>query len=325
MPKSPRLGVVTLLLCLAAPAAADEPRPGSVLVFPAHHTDATRITCIAVTNTSPSQSVNALFRYVTSGEDLFTSNASRDCKELYRAELLTPSDTVAVTTNCHAAGGGDAHGYLIVSAKSTLTGQSADLDYLVGHALIFDSAPGFGGVITYLPASYAGLSGDGQPTDADFDGRLDFDGIEYEQLPDDLYIDSFLGLGGSRLSLINLTGDNDATVSVQFYIFNDNERAFSATFSFQCWFEQPLTSISAAFSEGFLLANLPNDPGEIDIDCDGIQDVESGWAQVSGLSAFGNFSSVSNPPLLGSLTGVATSLEGGRLLWGSNARSSGQF
>lgn len=314
----------TVLSLLAGAARADEPRPASVLVFPARHAEAARFTLVSVTNTSPSKSVTALYRWVSSDEAFISGNPARDCAELYRAESLTPNDTVTVLAACHTGSLAE-HGYLVVAAKSAQTGQSVGHDFLIGSELVIDMNLGFGGFCSMLPAPFQAVPADGQPTDLDFDGQLDFDGIEYEQLPDDLYIDAFLGNGGSRLSLLNMSGERNAVVSVQLFVWNDAEKATSAQFTFQCWFERALTDISLVFSEGFLLSNTPNAPSEVDVDCDGVHDVESGWARISGISASGSFSATSNPPLLGGLAGGRNTLESGRLLWGSNARSSGSF
>ena len=312
---------LALLVLAASPALAEEPTPGSVLVFPARHGDAPRITLISVTNTSLSKSVRALYRYMESGPELKSTDYGQDCNSLYRSEMLTPADTVTVSSLCHA---GANQGYLVVSAQDAFLGPAVAHDYLVGSALVVEFGGGFGGIYAYQPAAYDAIGAEGTPTDVDFDGRLDFDGIEYEQLPDTLAIDGFLGLGGSRLSLVNMTEDRSAVVNVQLYIWNDNEKPLSAQFSFRCWFEQRLDVISAAFSEAFLAANF-NDGDEVDLDCDGFDDIESGWATVSGLTANGNFQTTANPPLLGALTGAKSSLEGGRLLWGSKARSDGSF
>lgn len=320
----PLLSALFASLALVSVAHATEPRPGSVLVFPAVHTDSLRLTCIAVTNTSTTTPVTAMFRYRSSAEAPVSALGPRDCSEVWRAEQLTPADTVSVVTTCHSGGLSDDHGYLVVTAQSPFGGAVAH-DALVGHAIFMDMNVGFGGVYSYLPASYQAIPADGQLTDADFDGRIDFDGVEYEQLPDELYLDAFLGVAGSRLALFDLSGEKNATVGVQFYVWNDNERATSTSFSFRCWFEQDLTAISAIFSEAFLAANHPNDPSEVDTDCDGVQDLESGWARIGGTSASTGFSTVPNPPLVGAVLGGVNRFEGGRLLWGSNARSSGQL
>jgi hypothetical protein len=314
-----------LSLVLAAPATASEPRPASVLVYPAVHSDAFRLTCISVTNTSPTKSVNAIFRYVSSDEARFDPDASRDCRELWRLEQMTPLDTVTVLTACHAAGFVEDHGYLVVYAGSPFAGGAMAHDALVGQAIFIDFNIGFGGVWSYLPAPLQAVPPDGSLTDQDFDGRLDFDGIEYEQLPDELYIDSFLGQGFSKLALLDLSGIKNARIDVQLFIWNDNEKATSATLSFRCWFEEQLTDLSPAFSETFLALNQPNDPGEVDLDCDGLADMEAGWARVSGSAASNGFSTVPNPALLGALMGGMNRFEGGRLLWGSNARSNGEL
>ena len=77
---------------LALPASADEPRPGSVLVFPSHVSSPSRMTCIAVTNTHPTKSVNAVYRYVTSTLETTAPSQSQDCSEIWRGELLTPDE-----------------------------------------------------------------------------------------------------------------------------------------------------------------------------------------------------------------------------------------
>ena len=79
------------------------------------------------------------------------------------------------------------------------------------------------------------------------------------QVPERLYIDSYVALAGSQLALLNLTGDETACNELYFSVWNDNERALSATLRFQCWFDQPLSVVSPLFRDSFL-ASLPNDP-----------------------------------------------------------------
>ena len=88
--------------------------------------------------------------------------------------------------------------------------------------------------------------------------------------------------------------------------------------------DQPLTTVSPLFAQSFL-ASLPNDPAELDINCDGIGDLETGWATIQSRGVFtpggirvpadqgGN-----DGAMLGSITaGPLTNVNGGRLLWES--------
>ena len=66
----------------------------------------------------------------------------------------------------------------------------------------------------------------------------------------------------------------------------DMEVPLSATLVFNCWFDQPLTAVSPAFEESFLQL-LPNDPRELDIDCDNVGDIDPGWSIGAAWSTFG--------------------------------------
>ena len=155
----------------------------------------------------------------------------------------------------------------------------------------------------------------GAPTDFNNNGRLDFDGIEYEQLPDRLYIDSFIAVVGSGLALINLTGTDQDINTVLFSVWNDFEVPLSATLQFNCWFDQPLANISTLFTQGFL-AGTPNDPDELDINCDGVDDFETGWASIQSLGVRNPGGLLISPDgaLLGALTTGIGGINGGRLL-----------
>ena len=99
----------------------------------------------------------------------------------------------------------------------------------------------------------------GEPTDLNFNQRCDLDDVEYEAVPDVLYIPSYVALVESQLCLVNLTGDARDLNTVYLSIWNDMEIPLSATLVFNCWFDQPLTAVSPAFDESFL-SLLPNDP-----------------------------------------------------------------
>jgi hypothetical protein len=144
--------------------------------------------------------------------------------------------------------------------------------------------------------------------------------VEYEGVPDELFIDAFVAIGGSSLALINLTGGTAHTASIAFDVWNDNEFALSATLSFRCWFEERLTAISLVFDESFLRDNTPDDPQELDLFCEGIGHAEVGWARIRGLVASSSAESIPNPALLGALTAGHDpffKVDTGHLLWES--------
>jgi hypothetical protein len=310
------------LALVPAPALADAPRPASVLVIPAHHSGPSAFTLVSVTNTnSTGISTRALFRYVNVVPNPQSALLPLECKTVYRTEHLTPADTITVLTQCHNAGP-SANGYLVISAQSPTSGVAWSHNDLVGSATVIT---GGGGLYTVAAIPFEAVAAPGAPTDVDMDGKLDFDGIEYEKLPDDLHLDSFLGLAGSHLALANFAGDPEAVVSVLILVWNDNEHALSAQLTFRCWFDVPLPSLSNVFTESFLAQNTPNDPNEVDVDCNGLDDLESGWARIRGLSASTGLGTIVNPPLLGAVTGGDGAFECGRPLWGSRLLSAGEF
>jgi hypothetical protein len=318
------LTVSMALAALAPTALADAPTPGSVLVFPINRNDPLHMTLISVTNTDSSTSgaTNASFRYVSTNPNPANPLKPFSCNVTFRAELLTKADTVTVLTKCHV-GNAAKDGYVVVNATNPQGGGPWSHNFLIGSELIIDF--GSGAVCSIDAYSFRAMAADGASTEADFDGRLDFNGIEYEATPDDVYLDSFVASANPKLALINMSGDRDALVTTDFYIWNDNEFPLSLTIQFRCWFEVPLATLGNVFSQDFLKNNTPDDSQEVDTDCNNSNDYESGWVRISGNVAVGNFATVTNPPLLGALCGGSGSFDGGRLLWGSFATRNGEF
>ena len=87
-------------------------------------------------------------------------------------------------------------------------------------------------------------------------------------------------------------------------------------------------AILSAEEEQFL-RSLPNDPQELDINCDGFGDFETGWATINSLGVFSPAGQLVDPDgaMLGAITvGPTTLLNGGRLLWESEeAQGNGSF
>jgi hypothetical protein len=282
------------------PVAATGPggrHPGSVGVFTVHRSGAqpedggTFFTILSVTNTAtdpatpadPGGSTNVRYEYVNVVPDPADPFVPLACSTFDRVEFLTPADTLSVLTSCHnATAPGGQQGYVVVSAEDpSLFGTPWSHNHLVGSELV---VTGSGGMYSLNMVSLPSPVADGDPTDLPDvagnppNGRLDFNGVEYAALPDELLIDSFVALAGSQLALLNLTGGAKAVNTVKLTVWNDDEFPLSATRAFACWFDQPLVAVSPLFSEGFLANNTPNDPQELDVNCDGLGDFETGWA-----------------------------------------------
>jgi hypothetical protein len=345
-----------LAFAVAPEALADGRKPGSVLIYPIHRSGFLTpqqggkpgfgtlfFTIISVTNTNlqPITPINGLggstdvhFEYVnlTPNPDPLLSYFPT-CSVANVTERLTPADTRSVLTSCHNAANFQ-EGYLVISAEDPNKGPQGDpvpwsFDHLLGSEIVVTSLGGMYSLnaIPFKAGSKIIALG---PTDADGDEELDFDGTEYEQMPDELYIDSFLALGGSSLILMNFTGGNAFTANVDIDIWNDNEQAMSQTVAFRCWFEERLDNVSLFFTEPFLLINTPNDPSELDLDCDGLADLETGWARLRGDNASSTVESIDDCALLGAITagpgGKNVLINGGHLLWESVAtQDNGDF
>lgn len=327
-----------LLAGLSGGAFADGRKPGSALVYPVQRSGALKtatsfvsppyFTVVSVTNTNlvpKSGATNIHIEYVNAAQSTDPFKPLH-CSVVDRIEHLTPADTRSFLTACQNPGAFN-EGYLVITAldpKGFLVPWSHD--YLIGSELIVNGM----GIIYELNAiPFDSPQPTGSPTDVDNDGQLDFDGFEYEAIPDELYIDVFEPLMSPALSLINLTGGTAFDASVSFSVWNDNEFPLSSTLTFRCWFDTRLTDISLVFSESFLANNTPDDPSEIDTDCDGVGDIESGWARIRGLVASSTAESIQNPALLGAVTAPKMpmfQMGGGRLLWESAAlQGNGDF
>lgn len=320
-------------LCLATltpSLMAGGREPGSVLIFPVHRSGDTEgfFTIVSVTNTnlhpatilSLGGSTNLHFEYVNVTPNQQNPFRPLGCTIFDRVEALTPADTISVLTGCHnAVFAPGQSGYLVVTAENPSLFQTAwSHNDLLGSELVL-SATG----ISYSLEAIAVRSPkpQGAPTDFNNNDRLDFDGVEYETLPDRLYIDSFIAVAEASLTLINLTGTELDTNTVLFSVWNDFEFPLSTSLVFKCWFDQRLSAISTLFTNGFLV-NVPNDPDELDVNCDNVDDFETGWAiiQSTGVRAPGGALVSPDGAILGAITANAGGVNGGRLLAESRAK-----
>jgi len=307
------------LTLAAAPVFAADPEPGSVLVFPSVH-EVGFATLVSVTNVSPSAGTIARYQYLNTvpsgvGDPLMPA----DCFVETVFENLTPSDTLTVTVRCHNPVPSD--GYLVVDAQSVAGDGSVSHNFLVGSEFV---ATGNGAVYSLAAISFESPLQTGAGTDLDGDGELDFDGAEYAPCPDELYVDTFLASVGNRLTLINLTGGTAHVATVRITVFNDNEIPVGVELKFRCWFDVFLDLLSPAFSLPFLLGTA-NAPSELDLDCDGVGDLETGWALIRGVTAESPDQLIPDPALLGAVTGTVLGFERGRPLWRRGENPNGDF
>ena len=318
--------LASLALLATGELSAQGSVPGSVLVFPLHRTSLEMVTIVHVTNTSLTPrtpqthggSTKVAFVYTNVVEDPSRPTRPLSCTGFCRTAYLTPGDTTAVLTMCHNVPiYGQQAGYLTVVSESTDgLNEPWSHNHLIGSSLHISGS----GSAYALPAlSYVSPVIEHSPTDINADGRLDFDGIEYVAAPDRLYVPSLIACLGSKLALIDLTGGPTDLHRVLLSIWNDNEYPLSATFQFSCWFESPLSSLSPLFSEQFL-ASLPNDSADLDINCDGRNDLETCWMRIDsgGVARADNTPITNDGALIGALTGGPfDKLLFGTLLWES--------
>jgi hypothetical protein len=312
---------------LATDALADGRNPGSVLVYPIHRSggDAVAgfwftILCVTNINTAPQTpisfggSTNVHFNYVNVTPNPADPFKPLNCVIFDRIEFLTPADTLCVLTSCHNAFGGlGQEGYVFVSAENPNLppGNAWDHDYLIGSELVL-AASGVSYMLDAIPFNAL------VPAPATPPGiPIRLDGATYEGVPNIHYAD-FVAAANSRLTMISLA-QGSLCNQLYFAVYNDNERPLSATLRFACWFDQPLTAVNPLFANSFL-ARLPNDPDELDINCDGLGDLETGWFAVDSTGLFyANGQRFAGPgandgAVLGAITAGPTSANGGRLL-----------
>lgn len=291
-----------LILLLAADARAatvasgGRNDPGSLLIFPEVDARPGRMTFLTITNTngSPTGAVSVHFIYVD----------STTCLKADANALLTPFDTITVITGAHAPS--TQRGFCYAYAR--VAGSAATFNHLVGSLMILDGTQsteyGMNAMV------FQGLTAAGTATDLDGDGIRDLNGLEYEAAPDRIAVPRFLGqlpppgddAFGADMIFVGLTGTRFST-SVDFLIFNDNEEAFSGSYTFGCWARTPLLSLSGAFSNSFLKDFTNHNPNEII----GLPSIESGWVLFDGGVAVSPTTSVVDPAFL------AVLVERGRL------------
>jgi hypothetical protein len=297
----PTASTALAILGLTSTALAGDRNPGSLLVFPEFDNRAGDLTILTVTNTNTDFSHNQQTNLANGAVKVHFIYVGRfdslgnpiPCLEFDREILLTPGDTFTFSTRSH----NPLHqqGFMYAYAKHPTTGEAIDFDYLIGNGMFLSGI----NAIDYStnPISLNGIC---DRTDVDGDGNRDLDGIEYEQLPDEILIPRFLsvvGGGGESaaglrgdLILLGLSGGAQFDTIADFLVYNDNEEVFSAQRQFRCWERVPLDVISGVFLQSFLATtnHAANEPL-------GATTRESGWIRIDGGVAFSSVEQIIDP------------------------------
>ncbi len=293
------------VLGLASAAMANGRNPASLLVYPEFDNRMMNLTLLTVTNTNTdftpvgtgfAGSVRVEFVYIGKYGQ---SGTTLDCLEFNREHLLTPNDTLTLLTSAHNPQ--HEQGFVYVFAKNPNTGQAIVFNHLIGNLVTLNGLWSLD--YSMNPIAFRGIgSGPGTPTDLDNDGRRDLNNgqpgttnYEYEAVPNEIYIPRFLAQGGSfnsELILLGLSGGRAFTTIVNFWIYNDNEEAFSAQYQFRCWDRVRLGTINGAFNNTFL-QTTNHAANEIL----GASSYDSGWFRVYGQTAFSTAEQINDPAI----------------------------
>jgi hypothetical protein len=289
-------------LGLALHASADSlDRPGSLLVYPWYDNTRGGFFGITVTNTNsdftPLGGSQTLFAGTVDVEFVYIDGDT--CLEFNRTRRLTPNDTITVASRFDNPN--STQGYVYVFAKSPTSGRAIAFDWLAGDSFIV--APAIIGAIDLPPIVFRAGTGlaAGAQTDLDNDGRRDLNGLEYEQVSDELIVPRFIADAGPLVShpellLIGLTGQSFTTI-INFLIYNDNEEVFSAQYQFDCWARVALADISGVFTQEFL-SSTNNAANESVLGTTVSNGLETGWFRMDGAVAFSTAASVQDPAFL---------------------------
>ena len=306
-------------------------RPGSLLIYPIFDNRSTNVTLISMTNTNCDMSslgngflagtVDVEFVYIAR---YGPNDVDLNCLETNRTRRLTPCDTITIWTDADNPNAD--LGYVYAFAKDPITHKAIVWNHLIGDLVIISSSNTLRDSVQAIP--FLGIGAQGTATDHDNDGVRDLDNVEYSRAPDELLIPRFLGqdpTGGgtvynSRLILIGLSGGTQFTTTVNFLIYNDNEEAFSAQYTFRCWAYPRLSEINNAFLETFL-DTTNNNLSEIL----GRPVKESGWFKVDGLGAQSTAAFINDPAIYAVLVETAGIYAGAALPFELCSQSNGKL
>jgi hypothetical protein len=285
---------------LVAGSAMAQPRqlePTSLQIFPLYVSEDGTGTLVSVTNINDDRTFcpDEDFR----GGDVVVHYVyidGRTWREFDRFEPLTPGDTLSVIVAEHNPDSG--FGFLVTRALDPVTLEAIDFDYLIGSAIVVESNLNF--MWQYTPYGFRGNADDDTQegcsrvlVDDDGDGAADFDGVEYDFFPAELFVASFFeerGAFGNEIALLSTAGQ-DFINDVRLLIWNNNEQKFSRTIKFVCFEKKALSELSR------VATRLGGRSGEL----------QTGWVSIKGVRVVdrsGNpvpnsSNGVTVPPLLG--------------------------
>ena len=184
-PKIALLGLATL--GVAASALANGRNPGSLLVYPEFDNRSSHLTLLTVTNTHTGEELNGSdgstrVEFVDIGRYGLADNQI-PCLETNRTAELTANDTLTLLTSFHNPN--HTQGFVYVFAKDA-QGRASAFNFLIGNVVTMESIDQL--EYSMNPIAFKGFGGANGATDADSDGIRDLDGVEYEQVPDEVYI-----------------------------------------------------------------------------------------------------------------------------------------
>ena len=216
------------------------------------------------------------------------------CVEFDRTRALTGRDTITILTNTDNPE--LEAGYVYVHTLDR-EHKAIAFDHLIGQLLIVDGIDSFDYSVNAVDFR-AGMK-IRERTDVDGDDHLDLNGVEYEMAPNELLVPRFWGqadpMSGvgvtSELVLIGLSGGSQFRTTVDFEVYNDNEEAFSAQHTFECWEKLSLGAVSGVFSTEFLRNFTNHDPNEVY----GNTSLETGWFRMKGRVANSGIGQVLDP------------------------------
>src|SRR3990172_216262 len=226
----------------AEAAVYDSEVPGSVLIFPKFDISDAHQTYLRIKNLSglTPQDVNEI--------TLHYYYVCPSCDSANRIKKFTSKDAEWINVRrdnppCY-------QGYVIAWAESVFPlGQRITHNYLIGDATIVKGAD---------RSSYDAIAIQRSATAApEIGGSLDFDGVEYSNVPSSSYFDFWSTTVGTayhtRDSIVTLlsldvnSGQENETTNVDFSCYDDKEWPFSANYEFHCWTEVPLSDIDSKF------------------------------------------------------------------------------
>jgi len=276
-------------------------QPGSVLIYPLFDSQPQSATVINVTNTNEDRTAcgngfrqgDVRAHYIYYGQE----PDGGICLEFDRIEDLSPADTITVLASEHNPEG--EVGFLTVAAEDPETGALIDFDFLIGSAYVANSNLDI--MWAYTPYPFEAVAGASSGSDScgrdfidddSFASPLRFDGVDYVQFPDRLFLDSFFeeqaGVFENQLTLMSTSGQ-DYINEIDVLTWNNKEDKFSRTFKFVCHTSVALSGITA------VARNLNGDPDEFL--------KETGWMKFDGravLDLAGNPApTVATPAILG--------------------------